>query len=93
MTRFLVRIELHDASRDEYQDLYEKLAVHGFVDEIISENGKWQLPPAEYLYEGESTTKQVWKIANTVAHEVVKKCAVFVVRSAGITFSGLDPLK
>ncbi|MDD5411547.1 MAG: hypothetical protein PHF31_09060 [Methylobacter sp.] len=41
MARFTVRIELHDASSEDYQKLQEKMDKQGFTDTVPTKNGAW----------------------------------------------------
>ena len=90
MARFSVRIELHDASWEQYTELHEKMSLQGFADTITTEKGAVQMPPAEYNFEGAVTKEQVLEKAKTAASSVVKKYAVLVTESNGRTWYGLE---
>jgi hypothetical protein len=90
MARFTVRIELHDATREKYTKLHEQIFLQGFTDFIEIEDGTYQLPPAEYNFEGNIGRDDVLKKAKTAASSVVKKYAVLVTESTGRTWYGLE---
>ena len=83
MARFTIRVELHDASWEQYNKLHEKMAQQVFVDTITTEKGAVTMPPAEYNFEGAVTKEQVIEKAKTAASQVVKKYAVLVTESNG----------
>jgi dTDP-glucose pyrophosphorylase len=87
MIRFTVRIELHDANREHYTKLNEKMFQQGFTN-IATEKGTEQAPPAEYNYDGIVTKKQVLQKARTIAASIVNKYAVLVTNSNGRTWYG-----
>lgn len=58
MARITVRIELYDASSEDYQKLHEKMDKQGFTGTIKLKNGAWVMPPVEYNYDGQATKQQ-----------------------------------
>jgi hypothetical protein len=51
---FLVRVELHKATDDDYDTLHDAMEARGFERSVQGSNGTWyQLPTAEYHYSGE----------------------------------------
>ncbi len=53
MARFTVRVELHDATQDDYERLQELMQAAGFFRTIKGEDGtKFHLPSSEYNFEG-----------------------------------------
>jgi hypothetical protein len=91
VARFTIRIELHDASWDDYEDMYGHLEKQRIVDIIASEDGaRYKLPPAEYYYEGNVTRAQVLEMAKASASKVAKSFAVLVTESAGRSWHGLE---
>jgi len=91
MAQYTIRIELHDATWDEYETMYQYLAAQGITDIIISKEGiRYKMPPAEYNYEGNATRSQVLDMAKASAAKVVRSYAVLVTESAGRTWYGLD---
>jgi hypothetical protein len=60
MTQFITRVELHDAIRDDYTKLHEEMRKRGFRQTITANDGSiYELPPAEYTYDGTETKEQV----------------------------------
>lgn len=90
MPRFTVRIELHDATWEHYQQLYETLAKLGFTDTLETDKCRFRMPPAEYNYEADITKEEVLAKAKRAAGRVVQSYAVLVTVSGGRTWHGLD---
>lgn len=90
MANYTVRIELREAEREDYTVLYEELEARGFTDTITSDSGvTYQLPDAEYNYEGEATRKEVLAMAKSAAKETGVEYSVLVTQSAGRTWHNL----
>jgi hypothetical protein len=89
MTRFTVRVELHDASWEQYESLYKKMAEQGFTDTIPTTDAAVKMPPAEYNFDGAATKEQVLEKAKSCASRVVPKYAVLVTESNGRVWHGL----
>jgi hypothetical protein len=93
MARFTVRVELHDATWEQYVELHKHMAAEGFTNVIASDDGvRYELPPAEYNFEGNSTKDQVLAKARNAAAKVVRAYAVLVTESAGRTWYGLKKI-
>jgi hypothetical protein len=91
MASYTIRIELHNASWDEYEAMYEHLEAQGITDIITSNDGaRYKMPPAEYSYMGNATRAQVLDMAKASAAKVVHSYAVLVTESAGRTWHGLE---
>ena len=92
MTKFTTRVELHDADWSEYSSLHAQMHRQGFTNTVTSGDGKlYELPPAEYNYEGTDTRSQVLDKAKAAATAVKKSFAIIVTESAGRTWEGLSP--
>jgi len=90
MARYTIRIELHDATWDDYEEMYKYLAAQGIADIVTSDDGaRYKMPPAEYNYDGNATRAQVLEIAKASAGKVVRSYAVLVTESNGRTWHGL----
>ena len=90
MASYTIRIELHDATWDEYEEMYEYLAAQGITDIITSDQGvNYKMPPAEYNYTGDAARSQVLEMAKASAARVVQSYAVLVTQSGGRTWHGL----
>jgi len=76
MSQFTVRVELHQASSADYENLHERMASHGFNREISGVDasgigGVWILPTAEYDYSDDAqSAEQVRNLAKTIADSV-----------------------
>jgi hypothetical protein len=94
MANCTVRVELHDATWQNYVDLANDLARYGIVDEITASNGiTYKMPPAEYNYEGTATTNAVLNTAREAANRTGRSNAVLVSESARRTWLGLEPVQ
>jgi hypothetical protein len=90
MSRFTIRVELHNATWQNYVDLAKHMAAQGMVDIIKADNGtRYKMPPAEYNYEGQATLKQVMDAVKSCAARVVNSYAVLVTESNGRLWDGL----
>lgn len=91
MATFTVRVVLYDADWDDYEDLYGYMDSQRFDKTITSDDGvTYQLPDAEYNYEGSITRSDVLKKAKTAAAKTNKKYSVFVTESKGRTWYNLE---
>jgi len=90
MPKYTVRIELHDASWQNYADLAKHMAAQGMIDVIQADDGvRYKMPPAEYNYVGAKTCQQVLDAAKGCASRVVNSYAVLVTESNGRLWYGL----
>lgn len=77
--RFTVRVELHDADDDDYDDLHEKMEQAGFKKYLYYTNTekRFALPTAEYRYFSDTeSNEQVVKKAYDIAHRVKRNPSV-----------------
>lgn len=94
MTKYTVRVELHDAERRDYEKLHAEMLKRDFANTIRSSDGEtYELPPAEYNLEGEPTRSQVLDRAKSAAEQTRLKYAILVTESAGRTWHGLKQLQ
>jgi hypothetical protein len=94
MSRFTVRIELHDAEWEDYDSLHAAMEDQGFSRLITGDNGvTYHLPWAEYNREGALTTGQVLNVAQSAADSTGKNNSVFVTESGGRRWSGLQAVE
>ena len=91
MEKFTVRVELHKAESDDYEQLHEKMKSKGFSREITGSSGTtYHLPAAEYIYE--SSTESTGEVAGKVkkiADSIKNNSGVIVTQSAGRSMRGL----
>jgi hypothetical protein len=79
MANFLVRVELHGASWDDYEALHSEMAYRGFSREIAGDNGHtYQLPTAEYVIHTDSGLESVRTLAAAAAEATGRKFGVIV---------------
>jgi len=93
MAKYTVRIVLHDADSDDYDELYEAMDEEGFSDEIASNAGKtYKMPDGEYDISGSLEIDDVLKKAKNAASKTRKKFAVLVTQSSKRTWDGLEKI-
>lgn len=90
MALFTIRVELHNASWDQYTELYKHLSALGITDTIVGDDGvRYRMSPAEYNFEGNATCVQVRDAVDAAAAKVVRSYAVFVTEAVRRTWVGL----
>lgn len=90
MTQFTTRVELHDATWSDYAKLHEEMRKQGFRQTITADDGStYELPPAEYDYQGDVTRSDVLNKAKRAAGAVKTSYEVLVTQSAGRTWYNL----
>ena len=68
MASFLVRVELHSASWDDYEALHAQMAHRGFSRKITGDDGRtYHLPTAQYVIHTESGVEGVRTLAAAAA--------------------------
>ncbi|HKW77095.1 MAG TPA: hypothetical protein VJN64_16300 [Terriglobales bacterium] len=91
MSMFTTRIELHDATWDDYERLHGAMQKAGFSRLITSDdNSKWHMPWAEYDVVGTYTLDQIFTAASNAASTVGKKFALLVSQAVSRRWSGLQ---
>jgi hypothetical protein len=90
MASFTVRVELHQASYQDYENLHAAMARAGFSRFITSDDQKvYQLPTAEYDRECNVTIAQVLEQARAAANSTGKTNAVLVTEAGRRMWNGL----
>ena len=91
MARFTTRIELHGASRSDYDNLHSAMDDEGFTRTVTSDDGTvYDMPWAEYNYDGNRTLQHVFDAGKRAASSTGYKFAILVTKSAGRKWQGLD---
>lgn len=91
MASFTVRIVLKNGDWDDYEKLYARMETKGFKKEIESRDGQvYELPDAEYNFEGVATKDEVFEKAKVAAAGVGLKYSVLVTESKGRLWRGLE---
>jgi hypothetical protein len=89
--KYTVRVELHRATNDDYEQLHAAMKNVGFSRFITSsDNVKYHLPTAEYNYEGDASRDQVLEKAKRAASTTGLSYAVLVTESNGRTWHNLS---
>ncbi|AOM40407.1 type V toxin-antitoxin system endoribonuclease antitoxin GhoS [Xenorhabdus hominickii] len=92
MTKFTVRVELHNAISKDYENLHEKMERAGFKRTITTKSGKvYRLPDAEYSISKDKTTDEIRDLAHDTAKKVKSNPSILVTKSDGDrSWSGLS---
>lgn len=95
MASFTVRVELHDADWDDYEQLHGYMKKEGFARTIRSDDGiTYHLPTAEYNLENVNLTgAAVLEKAKRAATKTGKKFGVLVTESNSRTWYGLEQVR
>lgn len=92
MTKFTVRIELHDT--DDYEPLHEQMERREFLRTIEANDGSvYHLPPGEYNQISDRTAREVRAAATAAIRATGKKGAILVTPSSGRYWRGLDEVE
>ena len=82
MSKFTVRVELRQATEDDYENLRVEMEERGFSRLLpAGDGGKVLLPPEEYNLDAGWTPEQVLNIAKTLAAATHRSFAVLVTES------------
>ena len=91
MASFTVRVELHDATWIDYDELHKAMNLKAFSRTIVGSDGiRYKLPDAEYYTTANMTKTQVLERARQAANTTGKSYGVFVTESSGCTWIGLE---
>jgi hypothetical protein len=83
MARFTTRVELHDEESSDYPKLHKAMEQKGFTRTIKVNDTVYQMPTAEYNYDGTATKEEVRDKAVAAAKTVRPKFEVLVTESNG----------
>jgi hypothetical protein len=89
MASFTVRVELHNATEGDYEELHTAMENEGFIRTIQGSDGKvYRLPTAEYnrILDG-LTRNTVLQDAKSAASSTGRRYWVLVTESKGRTWS------
>jgi hypothetical protein len=89
MANYVARIELHNATYDDYVRLHGAAARRGLLRTIVASDGKkYQLPTGTYIAENTSVSlEQAYAAAEAAATETRKRFWVVVADWASARFS------
>jgi hypothetical protein len=92
---YTVRVELHDADGDDYEELHGYMQQEGFARYIVDgeTKEKFQLPTAEYNISSAEEKGGVLDKAKRAAAKTRKEFMVLVTKSAGRTWENLPKWK
>ena len=94
MSSFTIRVELHDATWQNYVNLAADLAKQGVTDVITADNGTaYKMSPAEYNYDGAVSIDDVLNAVDAAAARTGKQHAVFVTEATQRKWRGLQTVQ
>jgi hypothetical protein len=90
MAKYLVRVELHGATWDDYERLHSEMANRGFSREVTSDNGgTYRLPTAEYVIQTSHDLEGLRARAADAAKTTGRKYGVIVAEYSRSAWVGL----
>jgi hypothetical protein len=90
MQSYIVRVELHGADYQDYEQLHVAMAQRGLSRIILGSDGqKYQLPTAEYVISTVSSLSQVRDAARAAAATTGRSCWVLVSEYSNCGWFGL----
>jgi len=93
MSKYLTRIELHNADQADYIKLHALMGKAGFSRVIEGSNGvQYNLPWAEYYCEGNFSTDAVLGAAKNAAKMTGRDSAVVTGQFTVLKWDGLTPV-
>lgn len=96
MTNYTVRVELHDADNDDYENLHEEMKKEGFSKRIKTNDGTYELPTAEYSTVSDLKATDILSKAEAAANRVQSRPKPSILVTGQETpriFSGLKKVK
>ena len=92
MTQYITRVELHSATELDYERLHSEMAKKGFSRRIIAVGTAYDLPSAEYHFQGDASLSSVFSFAQQAANETGKRSWILVTQMLAIRFN-LSPAR
>jgi len=90
MANFTTRVELHQATYQDYENLHAAMGMAGFSRYITSDDGTvYHLPTAEYDRSANLQRSEILDQAKAAANSTGKANAVIVTEANGRTWQGL----
>jgi hypothetical protein len=94
MATFLTRVELHDATYENYVQLHDFMGQEGFTATIRGGDGAlYQLPPAEYHLSANCTIEDARAKASRAAQKTQRNYAVLVSEYSRAAWNGLKQVQ
>jgi hypothetical protein len=94
VAKFMTRVELHDATYNDYLQLHGFMRQEGFTQTIRGDDGiVYQLPPAEYHIEASWTAVQARDVASRAAQKTQKTFAVLTAEYNAAAWRGLNKVQ
>ena len=91
MNSFTTRVELRSATWNDYEVLHTQMAYQGFKRTVTGDNGvTYQLPTAEYRYDGYTTKWDILEKAKAAASATGRTSGIFVTEGGSWYCSGLQ---
>jgi hypothetical protein len=92
MSKFTVRIELHNAEMSDYTKLYATLEHEGFSDIISSNTAKYKMPDGEYNIQGTYSVADILAKAKKAIASTTVKGSILVTKVEKRTWDNLKEI-
>jgi len=90
MAKYLVRVELHNATWNDYERLHSEMSHRGFSREVAGDDGRtYQLPTAEYVIHISTGLEEVRALAGGAAKTTGRNFGVLVAEYSRSAWVGL----
>jgi hypothetical protein len=90
VAKYLVRVELHGATLNDYDRLHSEMSRRGFSRKVTSDHGRtYQLPTAEYVVHATTGLVSVRALAAQAASMTGRKFGVIVAEYSRSAWVGL----
>ena len=90
-SRFTTRVEIvGGGTPDEYTRLHAEMLQRNFVRTIVSDSGvKYELPQAEYNFEGDTTRQNILELSKAAVSSIGKTARILISESVARTWDNL----
>lgn len=94
MARYITRVELHDATGQDYETLHTVMEKQGFSRFIDGTDKCWyQLPPAEYHRVVDLQLADVFESARKAVAAINKTFGIVVIEASNVMWDGFPKVQ
>lgn len=90
MAAFIIRVELRKPGSDHYEKLNDRMRREGFSTTLPVGSMQWELPSAEYYYEGSISSNDLMEKAQAAIDFYEHGHAVIITEAVSIQTAGLN---
>lgn len=92
MARYITRVELHEATWIDYENLHRYMSEVAFARTIVADDGvRYDLPTATYFFHGLLKAQEVRALAEQAAIRTGRAAWVLVTEAGGVIAWRLQP--